>query len=87
MDAALQAYGTLDELVNFAFENGFLLDTLPTVGAPYVVAANRGDSSVIQFVAEREWVFNDAGVEEAEFLLANPEDNLIAEVNVKIKYK
>ena len=87
MDATLQAYGTLDELVNFAFSNGFLLDTLPTVGAPYVIEADRGDSSVIQFVVEREWMYNDAGIEASEFLLANPDENLIADVSIKFKYK
>lgn len=88
MDAALQAYGTLDELVYFANANGFLLDELPIVGASYVVEAGRGDSSIIEFVVEREWMYNNAGVESSEFLLANEdEENLIADVSIKFKYK
>ena len=87
MDAALQAYGTLDELVYFATANGFLLDELPTVGAEFNIEGGRGDTSVIQFLVERDFTYNNAGVEATEFLLANSDDNLIAQVNVKIKYK
>lgn len=87
MDAALQAYGTLDELVFFAYSNGFLLDELPTVGREYTVDPNRGDNSINLFIIERQFTYNNAGVEASEFILANNEDVLIAKVDEKLKYK
>jgi hypothetical protein len=87
MDAALQAYGTLDELVYFATSNGFLLDELPIVGTEFNIEGGRGDTSVIEFLVERDFIYNNAGVEATEFLLANSTDNLIAQLNIKIKYK
>lgn len=87
MDAALQAYGTLDQLVHFAHTNGFLLDELPVVGTEYVVESGLGDSSIIEFLVERQYIYNNAGVEATEFIKANAVDILIAATSVKIKYK
>ena len=87
MDAALQAYGTLDQLVYFAYTNGYLLDELPVVGTEYNIDAGLGDSSIIEFLIERQFIYNNAGVEASEFIKVNDIDILIGQTSVKIKYK
>lgn len=86
-DLALQGYGTIDEVVQLAFDNDILLDELPTPGTEYVVDLAAGDNAVKQFIVDREWFYNNAGVEATEFLLANDSDALIAKLDVKIKQK
>ena len=87
MDAALQAYGSLDQLVHFSASNGFLLDELPVVGTEYIIDAGLGDSSIIEFLVERQFIYNNAGVEATEFIKVNDVDILIGQTSVKIKYK
>ena len=86
-DLALQGYGTIEEVVNLAYENDMLLDVLPTPGDEYAVDLTRGDNAVKQFIVDRNWFYNNAGVESTEFLLANEEDFLLAKLDIKIKQK
>ena len=87
MDAALQAYGSLDQLVYFAYTNGYLLDELPVVGTEYVIDDGLGDASIIEFLVERQFIYNNAGVEASEFIKVNDIDILLGQTSVKIKYK
>lgn len=87
-DATLQAYGTLDQVVNFAFDNDFLLDELPIVGSEWIKQPDREDQQVIEFIIDRQWTYNNAGIEASAALLANDQlEVLIAEAGVKILYR
>ena len=86
-DLALQGYGTIEQVVKLAYENDMLLDVLPTAGDEYTVDLAEGDNAVKQFIVDRDWFYNNAGVESTEFLLANDEDFLLAKLDIKIKQK
>lgn len=88
MDAALQGYGQLDQLVKFATENDFLLDELPVVGTEWSTIPGFGDTSTIEFVIDRNFIYNNGGVEAKAFILANSDlDILAAQAGVQFIYK
>lgn len=88
MDAALQGYGTLEQLVRFATENNYQLDELPEVGSEWKVTNGLGDASVIEFTIERIFTYNNGGVEAKAFILANDDlDILAAQAGVQFIYK
>ncbi|MCK4909894.1 MAG: hypothetical protein KAS70_08340 [Planctomycetes bacterium] len=87
-DATLQGYGTLEELVKFAFDNDLLLDELPTVGAEWVIFPGFGDSAVQEFIVSRNFSYNNGGVEAKAHILANSDlDILAADAGVQFIYK
>jgi hypothetical protein len=88
MDAALQGYGQLEQLVKFAAENNFLLDELPEVGQEWSTTPGFGDTSTIEFIIDRNFIYNNGGVEAKAFILANTDlDILAAKAGVKFIYK
>ena len=87
-DATLDAYGTMDFVVQFAFDNGFNLDELPPVGAEWIKFPDREDQTVIEFIIDRGFVYNNAGIEASAFLLANEDlDILISDDGIRILYR
>lgn len=76
LDISLQGYGTLNNLVKVASDNGFNLDEVPTIGAAVEVDLTLGNSRVKLFKDQQNIIFSNVPIVTTALLKANDTDVL-----------
>lgn len=86
-DVTLQAYGTLDQAVKLAADNGFDLDETPPVGQTVLFDETIGERRVKVYTTENDHVFNNEAIQAKTALLAADNIALSPVLDVIFIYK
>jgi len=86
-DSTIQGYGTVDQVVKLAADNGLLLDVIPPPGKPLKIDETIGENRVKLFVTENDFVYSNESIEKSAVLLAADEIALSPETGVQFIYK
>lgn len=86
-DVALQAYGTLNEVVRVANDNHLLLDETPPPGLDLIVFEGIGENRIKTFTIETEHSYNNEAIEATAVLLAADDIALSPKTEIVFIYK